>query len=489
MGLTLTILLATLSLARWSFSQGFLNYFDAVEVRRLEYISQDMVEKYNAVGRDWANLPAGAFYEVLQEYSTLDELSLPPGPAGGPPGSRDGRPSREGDVPPGRDGSGRAPESAYVPNMPPPFREIPPDFAPTRLVDADGSFISGIEFDPDAEKVLEVVMVSEGVLIGRIQAMSPDRLDFDLAQEFARQQLWTSLLIGLFCLALAVTLALSLSSLFLNPVRKIIKAVSSMSDGDYSVRLNENRRDEFGKMMRNIDHLGKTLEQNRATKNRWLADVSHELRTPLTILSGELEMLQEGLKPFDQTQLESLQQEVDRMNHLVNDLYQLSLSEIGGLRYNFEQVDIEECIMSAASACQTKVSEKGLMLDVSCEGSCLVHADHKRLEQLFLNLLINSAAYTDAPGQVRVNVQSEGSHVTINVDDTKPSVSQQECDLLLEALYRTDMSRTRRGEGAGLGLTICKNIVEAHGGEITLTPSELGGLNVRIKLKTEDKKL
>lgn len=474
MGLTLIILLATLSLARWSFNQGFINYFEAVEERRLEYISEDLIEFYRGADSSWSTLTSNRMNRIVLQYSASQNLML----------------ENTSDQPilpeMFRDGlSGRA----GMAGPPRPFKDQaqpPPDSPPTAVYDTNGNFIAGIEFDTSIKGVLEVAMIVDGQFIGTVKSMGAQHIDFDLAEEFSQQQLLTSLLIGVFCMALAIGLSLWLARLFLTPMKVIEKSITKLSDGDYSARLNDDRADEFGRMMRDIDHLSVTLEQNRSTKNRWLADISHELRTPLTILRGEIEMLQEGLKPFNETQLESLHQETERMRHLVDDLYQLSLSDIGGLRYNFEPVSLASVLGSAASACQSKISEKGLQLVLNNKDEHIIRADEKRLEQLFINLLINAAAYTDSPGKIVVSIERDGSDLVVHFNDTKPSVTEEECKLLLEPLYRTDMSRTRRGEGAGLGLTICKNIVDAHGGSIKLTPSKLGGLHVEIKFKTED---
>ncbi|TCS38778.1 ATP-binding protein [Reinekea marinisedimentorum] len=481
MGLTLIILLATLSLARWSFNQGFINYFQAIEERRLEYISEDLIDFYQRNDNSWDALTSERMYEIVSEYSATQNV-FPANTANDPiipDFFRDNLSGR---------GGGSGPPRPFM-DQAQMRQQPPPDTPPSAVYDVDGSFIAGFDFDQSLKGSLEVAMIVEGEFIGTVKSMGVQHTDFDLAEEFSEQQLLTSLLIGVFSLSLAIGMSLWLAKLFLNPMKVIEKAITGLSDGDYSTRLNDARTDEFGRMMRDIDHLSVTLEQNRSTKNRWLADISHELRTPLTILGGEIEMLQEGLKPFDETQLESLHQETQRMRHLVDDLYQLSLSDIGGLRYNFEPVSLARALGSAASACQSKIREKGLSLVVNSSDDAIIRADEKRLEQLFINLLINAAAYTDGPGRIVVDIESAEGEVVVNFNDTKPSVTEDECQLLLEPLYRTDMSRTRRGEGAGLGLTICKNIVDAHAGSIKLMPSKLGGLHVEIKFKIEDKSL
>ncbi len=111
--------------------------------------------------------------------------------------------------------------------------------------------------------------------------------------------------------------------------------------------MNEARRDELGQLTRDLDRLGSTLEGNQSSRKRLLADVSHELRTPLTVLCGEIEALKDGLREFDQTQLASLDQEVQRLRYLVDDLYELSISDVGGLRYQFGDVNLSACVQHA----------------------------------------------------------------------------------------------------------------------------------------------
>ncbi|TXR51927.1 ATP-binding protein [Reinekea thalattae] len=489
LALTCIILLATLSLARWSFNQGFLNYFQALEQRRLENLSLDLAEAYVAADYSWQGINSRSFDRIIQNYSRSHNVQQLPNrqdPNRTAPQPLNGQ---SAPFPRLSDPAGNSAER-QLPRVPiniQPTTLPPPNLPPASVYDVDDKLIVGMALDRRAEGLVEAPIRVEGELVGSIKSIGPVRLDYDLAKAFSRQQLWTSLLIGVFSLALALGLSLWLAKLFLTPIQIIMTAISRLSDGNYSDRLDDQRKDEFGNMMRNIDHLANTLDKNRSSRNRWLADISHELRTPLTILTGEIEMMQEGLKPLDMDRLKSLQQETDRMRHIVDDLYQLSLSDIGGLRYNLEIIDISEPIQTAAMACQSRFDEKGLQFELHSDVVAKTRADKKRLEQLFINLLTNASAYTDKPGKVVLKVFVEQQDIVIQLDDSAPSVQADECELLLEPLYRTDASRTRRGEGAGLGLTICKNIVDAHHGQIGLSPSTLGGLQVVVKLKLEEK--
>jgi two-component system sensor histidine kinase BaeS len=234
--------------------------------------------------------------------------------------------------------------------------------------------------------------------------------------------------------------------------------------------------------MNDLDHLAHKLEESRASRRRWIADISHELRTPLTVLTGEIELLKDGIRPFDQQQLLSLDQEIGRLRHLTDDLYQLSVSDIGGLRYSFSPVNILDSLSVSIANIKLRASERGVDLVLKGKTRHLIKADSQRLTQLLNNLIENSLAYTNAPGKIEVSVFDDEEHVYIKVEDTPPGVAEKDCEKLFEPLYREEASRNRRSAGAGLGLAICKNIVNAHQGTITASPSALGGLCITISL-------
>ncbi|MGV6859564.1 MAG: ATP-binding protein, partial [bacterium] len=270
----------------------------------------------------------------------------------------------------------------------------------------------------------------------------------------------------------------------LSPIKRLINAVAQLSHGDFSTRMNESRADELGRLMNDLDTLAVQLEQNQSARQRWLADISHELRTPVTVLTGEIEALKDGIRAFDKPQLRSLDQETARLRHLIDDLYQLSLSDIGGLRYSFSPLPLCEPLESAVASIAKRAEDKGLRLAISCNPRAMVSGDQQRLMQLFVNLLENSLAYTDAPGAIEITmrVDTDQKTVAVTIEDTPPGVDAESCHKLFDPLYRKDASRSRRTAGAGLGLAICKNIIEAHQGQVTASPAAAGGLRTALLL-------
>ena len=463
LGLTLLVLTATLGLARWSFEQGFLDYVNALEQTRLERVRDDIAREYRQSDNSWASMTPARFDNLLAR-------STPAGPGGRPL-------------------AGGAPHVGPNGHRPPPIGRagIPKDSPPTALMNPDGTLIAGDSIGFPDRLSIHVPVVVDGVTVAELRSAPRRRISSPLETAFSRQQLSTSWIIGLSCAALAFVVSLALAQGLLAPIRRMIKHVAELSNGNYGQRLNESRTDELGQLTRDLDHLGTTLEANQNSRRRLLADISHELRTPLTVLTGEIEALQDGLRKFDSDQLESLDQEVKRLRHLVDDLYELSLSELGGLRYQFSTVDVTACLQDATRSLRNRAAQKGIELVIPDTGAITARGDPARLHQLFCNLLENSLAYTDSPGRIELTVTSPDGHVVIKIDDTPPGATAADCEHLFDPLYRQELSRSRRSGGAGLGLAICRNIVEAHNGSITASPSRLGGLCIGVTLPANHK--
>jgi two-component system sensor histidine kinase BaeS len=214
-----------------------------------------------------------------------------------------------------------------------------------------------------------------------------------------------------------------------------------------------------------------------------VADISHELRTPLAILGGEIEAIQDGLQDLSYESIGSLQVEVFRLNRLVDDLYQLALSDVGALAYRKFDVNLTDILCEAIDRARQKLAERSLTLSaLLLQDPVIVFADAERLAQLFDNLLENSQKYTDAGGTIDISLESDTGCATVNIKDSAPGVTEEERGKLFDRLYRVEGSRSRLSGGAGLGLAICRNIVAAHEGAIEAFHSPFGGIWIRITL-------
>jgi two-component system sensor histidine kinase BaeS len=225
------------------------------------------------------------------------------------------------------------------------------------------------------------------------------------------------------------------------------------------------------------------LERNEKTRRQWLADISHELRTPVAVLQGEIEALLDGVRPINPEAVRSLHGEALRLHRLVDDLYQLALSDLGALVYRKENFDLGDILTDCIETFRPRFEEKKIALRAAdaLEGF-IVFGDAQRLHQLFANLFDNSLKYTDARGELRLSASRAAGFVTVVLEDTAPAVPEGQLDRLFERLYRVDVSRSRASGGSGLGLSICKNIAEAHGGTISAGLSNLGGLSITVTL-------
>lgn len=437
-----------------SLDEGFVNYLERSQSTRAETLANALGEQWTQRGswqwlrddpRAWQSLvrsqlwssekrpPSGIDREFsdARGYVLLDELS---NPVIGEPLLK---PPPRGDL-----------------DMPPPPE---PHFVPIRSGDK---------------------------LVGQLGYLPPERLMARMDQIFLeRQQRNLTIIVGSLFLA-SLLLAGGLAWWLGRRARLMTLATRRLTLGDYSVRLSERGRDELSRLSADFNQLAETLEANRRARQRWVADIAHELRTPLAVLRGEIEAMQDGVRPLSVDNLGSLQQEVDQLGHLVEDLRLLAQSDAGALDMHLVPVDLEESLVQRLEDSQPRLESLGLALQLETE-PLWVRADSQRLRQLWDNLLSNTIAYTDSPGTLRVTLKRHGDQATVVWEDTAPGVSEDELPRLTERLYRVEGSRNRRSGGSGLGLSIANALIEAQGGTLVPSVSPLGGLRWTLTFPRE----
>ena len=287
-----------------------------------------------------------------------------------------------------------------------------------------------------------------------------------------------------------ILISLPLARRVIKPIRAMAQATQDISSGKYATRIHFDSSDELGQLARDFNNMALTLEKHEKDRRQWVADISHELRTPIAVLRGEIEALLDGVRDLTPERVRSLHSETLRLNRLVEDLYQLSLSDIGALTYRKEDIDLIEALRDSVGVHQADFERKGIELALDLPGRTTVgvFADRERVDQLFANLLENSLRYTDAGGKLAVNLSIAEQQAILEFQDSTPGVPEKELDKLFERLYRVEGSRSRTSGGAGLGLAICKNIVEAHEGTISAHQSPLGGLLIRLTFPVTGRK-
>ena len=349
------------------------------------------------------------------------------------------------------------------------------------LLDKDKKRVTGYPAIGDDALALPIVVAGETV--GWLAVTPFQSVTEAGGERFQQYQFRTSLVMGLFSLLMAMLIAWWIARTLLEPVKRVAAATHRLASGDYSSRVAVASNDEVGQLARDFNQLAYTLERNEQMRREFMADVSHELRTPLSVLRGELEAIEDGVRSLDQNAMKSLQGEVSMLSKLVDDLYELSLADVGALNYRKAPCALNGLLEHSVAMFQERLNARRLRVELELPSQPLeLVADADRLQQLFSNLLENAVRYTDPGGVVRISAAVERDEVRIEFMDSGPGVSASQLPRLFERFYRGESSRNRESGGAGLGLAICRSIALAHGGSLSADHSPLGGLWLTLRL-------
>ncbi len=349
------------------------------------------------------------------------------------------------------------------------------------LLDKDKKRVTGYPAIGDDALALPIIVAGETV--GWLAVTPFQSVTEAGGERFQQYQLRTSLVMGVFSLLLAMLIAWWIARTLLEPVKRVAAATHRLASGDYGSRVVVASNDEVGQLARDFNQLAYTLERNEKMRREFMADVSHELRTPLSVLRGELEAIEDGVRTLDQHSMKSLQGEVGMLSKLVDDLYELSLADVGALTYRKAPCVLNTLLEQSVGMFQERLSARQLRVELGLPTPPLeLVADASRLQQLFSNLLENAVRYTDPNGVVRVSATAERDELRIEFIDSGPGVSASQLPRLFERFYRGEASRNRTSGGAGLGLAICHSIALAHGGSLSADHSPLGGLWLTLRL-------
>jgi two-component system sensor histidine kinase BaeS len=374
----------------------------------------------------------------------------------------------------------RVPGQPFKPGTPP-VSDLTGAFLRFTLLDAQRQYVFGYT-NYDRNAVLLPISHDEQV-VGWM-AMTPfETVSATGDSRFQLNQIRSSLAIGLVCLLISAVIAWWVTRQLLQPVQRVALATRRLAAGDYATPLPETGNDEAAQLARDFNRMAATLASNERQRRGFMADISHELRTPLAILRAELEAIEDGIRPMDAAALRSLQGEVMALSKLVDDLFELSLAELGGPNYRRDPVDLGVLLGMAADAYARRFAERGLRVRLlPWPEPLLVLGDDGKLVQLLYNLLENSLRYTDADGEVELRISASPGEVRIDCQDSAPGVPLEQQTRLFERFYRVEHSRSRSHGGAGLGLAICRGIAQVHGGELSAQASTLGGLWLTLRL-------
>ena len=301
---------------------------------------------------------------------------------------------------------------------------------------------------------------------------------------FLRRQYWGLGGMALLVIALALLAARVLAARWVRPLQQAQAATRRIARGELKVRIAKQGDDELGALTDDINAMAEALARLESSRRRWIAELSHELRTPLAVLRGELEALQDGIRPLGPAALASLQDEVQRLSRLTEDFHTLAISELQELPCNFTLTEVPALLAEALARIRSRALVAGLELQSDWPAQLPpAFWDGERIAQMLANLLENSLRYTDAPGLLELSARLvDGDSLEISLDDSKPGVPPEALAHLFEPLYRVDASRSRQAGGSGLGLGVAQAIARSHGGKLVADPSGLGGLRLRVTL-------
>lgn len=271
---------------------------------------------------------------------------------------------------------------------------------------------------------------------------------------------------GLGVLVLTVAVSMLLAGPVLRPLRALTAATQRMRAGDRSVRAEVRARWEVAELAAAFNQMSEHLARMEKQRTDLVNDVSHELGTPVGTIRGWLVAAQDGVADLDPELVESLLEETLVLTQLVDDLRDLASADAGELRLRPEPMDARELLTQLAVASSVDIS-------VAAAGDLRLHADPVRLRQAVGNLVTNAVRHTPPDGRITLRARREREEVVIEVDDTGSGIAPEDVPHVFDRFWRADRSRSRATGGRGLGLAIARQLVEAHGGTVSVA-STLG---------------
>ncbi|RQO57919.1 two-component sensor histidine kinase [Variovorax sp. KBW07] len=496
--LLIVLLLSFAGLSILALQRGLGSYVAEIEIRRMDWLAQLVLKHYVANG-DWKNLrdndeawhrlQMGRLAAVLDGAGVADERRLPPwyqyrSLRGAPPeGTTEIVPPQ---VPPPSSSSAPAsPSSPSASPQPSPSPQLellsrrflagppPPWFFPDPRELADSIFQRLAVLDAKGERVVGATVDLENAarlpirrnksVVGYLALAPVQGLESEADRAFLARQSGVIVLTGLCGLAFALVLSWLLARRWFKPIDALTQAAQEVARGRLSTRVAVHGSDELALLGKTFNDMAQRLDTVEASRRAWLADAAHELR---------------------------LHRQVIRLGQLVDDL-RSSMREPQSDLLTATVFPLS-LLKEALDHTRDRFVQRGIAVDrravdlVAGSAQPMVEGDARRLHQVFMNLLENTLAYTDGGGELRIGVTVDGAwtgnRLTLVFDDSAPGLPENELPRLFDRLFRGETSRSREFGGSGLGLSICRATIEAHGGTIDASASPLGGLRMTLTL-------
>ena len=301
------------------------------------------------------------------------------------------------------------------------------------------------------------------VLVGSMIEPVLNPADEDFLRSVNISILITSISVGILGLVLGSLLFRQITS----PLRALSQSAQAIADGDLGRRVEIKSNDEIGQAAHSFNRMAENLAQADAQRRDMIADIAHELRTPLTVVQGNLEALMDGVYDLTQENVSTVHKQTVILTRLVADLRDLALAESGQLRLEWKAISLADVISQVSEGLEVQAREKGVTMKFeTAENLPKIQADEQRITQVLFNLISNALRHTPVGGTITTSAELREGRMLVSVRDTGSGIAPEELPRVFERFYRADRSRARSTGGSGLGLTIAKQIVEAHGGQI-----------------------
>lgn len=299
---------------------------------------------------------------------------------------------------------------------------------------------------------------------------TPVGITQSLSEAINRYLLWG----GLAAIAIAVALTFFLSRRITAPIQELTLAAKRLGKGDFSHRVVSKDKGEIGLLTETFNSMARDLEKAEQLRRNMIADSAHELRTPVTNILGYLEAIRDGMVKPDRATIQLLYEEASQLSKLIEELQELTMAEAGELVLVRQPQDITKLINQTVEAAKVHAGAQGISVTTDIEEDLpLCNIDSQRISQVLHNLVNNAIVHTNKGGVITVAARKRGNEVEVSVTDTGEGIPAEDLPNIFERFYRVDKSRARATGGRGLGLTIAKRLVEAHGGRIEVQ-SEIG---------------
>ncbi len=319
--------------------------------------------------------------------------------------------------------------------------------------------------------------------------LAPGQLESELAEPAISRVVsavnWSLVWAGLAAWIGGVLLVAILSRRILSPVRDLTGAAARLGMGNLDERVEVSSSDEMGQLGRTFNTMADRLQGAERQRVRLMSDVAHELRTPLTNVRGYLEAMRDGVLTPTPAAIDVAHQQAMHLGRLVEDLGLIAQADAGVLTLDFDEASLVELAKSSVEAFRPAAEGKGISLRLEASSELpLVRMDRTRIAQALGNLLDNAVRHTPEGGEVLVSVELVGESMRVSVEDTGEGVPEEELGEIFDRFYRVDPSRSRATGGTGLGLTIARQLVEAHGGSIWAERRQEGGSRFVFEVPT-----